>query len=203
MKKQFIYMGAWLLATTFAACNEDYTDWASPQSNPQEEATAEVTATFEAGKDAAIVVDNLTSDSVEIAQITNLVAKEGSTLRVSKLTINGDHSIPYTLVGNVVKVHAADLDSLTETTYQSRRSVPRALTLTMDAAAVSPDGEAFRLTGSDVNITLTPPTLPGIDPSGYYLIGSFNDWKSNNLLSFTQDATDPTLYTLETSFSTA
>lgn len=36
MKKQFIYAGMFLFTIGFSACNEDFKDWAAPQSNPQE-----------------------------------------------------------------------------------------------------------------------------------------------------------------------
>ena len=38
MKKHLIYTGMFLAAIGFSACNEDFKDWADPQSNPQEEA---------------------------------------------------------------------------------------------------------------------------------------------------------------------
>ena len=38
MKKHLIYIGMFLAAIGFSACNEDFKDWADPQSNPQEEA---------------------------------------------------------------------------------------------------------------------------------------------------------------------
>ena len=37
MKKQFIYAGMFLFTIGFSACNEDFKDWAAPQSNPQED----------------------------------------------------------------------------------------------------------------------------------------------------------------------
>ncbi|MBS7396065.1 MAG: DUF5115 domain-containing protein, partial [Prevotellamassilia sp.] len=35
MKRLAFYAGALLTALSFTACDEDYTDWANPQSNPQ------------------------------------------------------------------------------------------------------------------------------------------------------------------------
>ena len=57
MKKHLIYIGMFLAAIGFSACNEDFKDWADPQSNPQEESAGQLTATFTAGKDASIVMD--------------------------------------------------------------------------------------------------------------------------------------------------
>lgn len=35
MKKHLIYTGMFLAAIGFSACNEDFKDWADPQSNPR------------------------------------------------------------------------------------------------------------------------------------------------------------------------
>ena len=61
MKKHLIYTGMFLAAIGFSACNEDFKDWADPQSNPQEESAGQLTATFTAGKDASIVMDAATA----------------------------------------------------------------------------------------------------------------------------------------------
>ena len=41
MKKHLIYIGMFLAAIGFSACNEDFKDWADPQSNPQEESAGQ------------------------------------------------------------------------------------------------------------------------------------------------------------------
>ena len=41
MKKHLIYTGMFLAAIGFSACNEDFKDWADPQSNPQEESAGQ------------------------------------------------------------------------------------------------------------------------------------------------------------------
>lgn len=50
MKKQFIYAGMFLFTIGFSACNEDFKDWAAPQSNPQEDSAEQMTATFTTGQ---------------------------------------------------------------------------------------------------------------------------------------------------------
>ena len=44
MKKHLIYTGMFLAAIGFSACNEDFKDWADPQSNPQEESAGQLQA---------------------------------------------------------------------------------------------------------------------------------------------------------------
>ena len=50
MKKHLIYTGMFLAAIGFSACNEDFKDWADPQSNPQEESAVQLPATFTASR---------------------------------------------------------------------------------------------------------------------------------------------------------
>lgn len=46
MKKHLIYTGMFLAAIGFSACNEDFKDWADPQSNPQEESAGQLIRNF-------------------------------------------------------------------------------------------------------------------------------------------------------------
>ena len=117
MKKHLIYIGMFLAAIGFSACNEDFKDWADPQSNPQEESAGQLTATFTAGKDASIVMDAATADSVDIAKLSSTTAEEGSKIAVNSLTLNENHTIPFSMTeDHVFKVALAQLDSVTRGT---------------------------------------------------------------------------------------
>ena len=94
MKKQLIYVGLLLVALGFSACDEDFKDWADPQSNPQEDATEQLTAVFAPGKDASIIMDGATADSVEIASIASTTAAEGSVSSSGTLSIHPKAMIP-------------------------------------------------------------------------------------------------------------
>ena len=52
-----------LAVTALTACSDDYTDWAAPQSNPQEPAR---TVSFAATAAAAIDYNSVKSDSVQL-----------------------------------------------------------------------------------------------------------------------------------------
>ncbi|MDR0962358.1 MAG: DUF5115 domain-containing protein [Mediterranea sp.] len=202
--KQIVYTGMLLFALTMGACTEDYTNWADPQTNPQEDPSAALTATFAAGADAAAIdMNTISTDSVEILKLSSWSAPEGSTLVFKSLKINDSYAIPYAFFpDNTVKVAVADLSALTEQIYNSRASVARTLTLTPLATAILPDGAATLLSNVPaVDITLTPVSTPELDPNGYYIVGDFNEWGAANALGFTQDANDPTRYTLETEFT--
>lgn len=198
MKKHFIYTGMFLAAIGFSACNEDFKDWADPQSNPQEESAGKFTATFAAGKDASIVMGEATVDSVEIVKLNSTTAEEGSTIVINSLTLNENHTVPFSVKeGNVLKVALTQLDSVTQEAYKSRASVERELKISIKASAVTPSGEGIQLSGNEVSITLKPGATPAVDPDGYYIVGDFTGWTGDDAKLMTKDAANENLYTLE------
>lgn len=198
MRKHLIYAGLFLVSIGFSACDEDFKDWADPQSNPQEDAVEQLAATFVAGKDASIVMDEATADSVEIVKLSATTAEEGSTIAFNSLTLNGDYTIPYVVgEGNVVKVALAQLDSVTQEAYKSRASIARELKVSVKASAVTPSGDGIQLAGNDVSITLKPGATPAVDPDGYYVVGDFKGWSLEGAIAMTKDANNENLYTLE------
>lgn len=198
MKKQLIYAGALLLTMGFAACTEDFTDWADPQSNPQLDPTAQVNAVFEAGKDASIVMDNfdVKKDSVEIIKFVSTDAGAGTKVIFGNLMVNDTYELPYNEKDGVLKVAVGKLDTLTQEYYKSRASVERELKLKVKASALLSVGEGLSLVTNDVTIKLKPGTTPELDPNGYYLVGDFTDWGTNPA-KMQQDADNPNLYTYE------
>lgn len=196
MRKHLIYAGLFLVSIGFSACDEDFKDWAEPQSNPQEDAVAQLTATFAAGKDASIVMDEATVDSVEIVKLSSTTAEEGSSIAINSLTLNGDYTIPYAVKeGNVIKVALAQLDSVTQEAYKSRASVERELKVAVKASAVTSSGEGIQLSGNEVSITLKPGATPVPDPDGYYIVGDFKGWSAAGAIPMTKAGDN--LYTLE------
>lgn len=201
MKKHFIYTGMFLAAIGFSACNEDFKDWADPQSNPQEESAGKFTATFAAGKDASIVMDETTVDSVEIVKLNSTTAEEGSTIVINSLILNENHTVPFSVKeGNVLKVALTQLDSVTQEAYKSRASVERELKISINASAVTSSGEGIKLSGNEVSITLKPGATPAVDPDGYYIVG---DWTGADAKLMTKDAANENLYTLEAEIESA
>ena len=187
-----------LLTIGFSACNEDFKDWADPQSNPQEDNAEQMTATFATGKDAHIIMDEATADSVEIVKLTSTTAVEGSTITLSSLSFNDDYSLPFTAKDGTVKVALAQLDSITQEIYKSRASVERSLRAIVKAAATTPAGDGIQLSGNEVNILLKPGSTPEVDPKGYYVVGAFTGWNAVGALPMTPDPNNENVYTLET-----
>ncbi len=173
MKRQYLLAGLMVAALSFTACNEDYTDWAEPQSNPQEDAVAQVQASFSAGANSAIVMDNITTDVAEVAAFTSSTA-EGGTFVPTSLLIN-EVALPYTYAAGKFNVSVSQLDSLTQNHYQSRASVARELTVKVKGSVVV-DGQPLSVGSGDLKVTLTPAATPAIDENGYCIVGDFNGW---------------------------
>lgn len=197
MKKQLIYVGLLLVALGFSACDEDFKDWADPQSNPQEDATEQLTAVFAPGKDASIIMDGATADSVEIASIASTTAEEGSVISINSVSINEDYTLPFTVIDGVLRVNLAELDSVTQRAYLSRASVERELKLAIEASAITPSGESLLLVGNEVSINLTPKTTPVPDPKGYFVVGDFTGWGVGEAMPMIQDEENENLYVLD------
>ena len=197
MKKQLIYVGLFLAMAGLSACNEDYKDWTDPQSNPQEDATSQLTAVFAVGKDANIDMGTATTDSVEIAQLVSSTAEEGSTNSFKSITLNDIYTVPFTQENGKMKVALSQLDSVTQQAYQSRASVERELKLTLKGVAVTPSGDGILLSGNDLTIKLKPAPTPVPDPDGYYIVGDFTGWNAEGALAMIKDPTRENFYTLE------
>ena len=71
MKKLALYAGALLAACAFTACDEDFTDWAAPQQNQQEEAAETVNITVQA-KPTTIDREQA-ADSVDLVALGSII----------------------------------------------------------------------------------------------------------------------------------
>lgn len=180
MKRLAFYAGALLTALSFTACDEDYTDWANPQSNPQLDPTNGVALSMTALPTETIDKENA-PEVVQLLQ-TGAVAEapEGSTVKLNKLFVNEKHALPFTEENGVVSVNVAQLDSVVEVAYLSRQRVERELQLTVDASVIAPDGSAFRTTSAPVAVSYLQETPPAVE-SAYYLIGVLG-WTAGDLL---------------------
>ena len=94
MKTKVLYAGLLVAALGFTACDEDYTDWAAPQSNAQQDPKAALQ--FEIGAASAEAIDRATCpDTVDLVSLLSLgEAPAGSSLTLSTLTVNGSYTVP-------------------------------------------------------------------------------------------------------------
>lgn len=196
MKKISLYMFSLLVLAGFSACDEDYTDWANPQSNPQEESKSGITAQV-AGVTSEVVMDTYAEDSVVIAKLESL---SGSDEIVGyKLQLAGNDKtldIPFAEKDGALKVDAAELELLTMQLYNSRQAVARDIAVKVGVSAMASDNQAVSVDVADINMKVTPVTPPAMEDE-YYALGDISSWDLAGALAFTRDADDDAIFTLE------
>ncbi|MBQ8500769.1 MAG: DUF5115 domain-containing protein [Bacteroides sp.] len=177
MKKISIYVCALCSLAAFTACNEDFKDWADPQSNPQE-ASKSVTASLD-GMDSILDMNEYDSDSIDVAKWGSI--SDGCTFVDYKLQLsaNGETvDLPSNITNGVIKVDAAELSLLTEKAFNSRQGVERSVAIKNQISILTESGEGIVIEGTDIPMTVTPVTPPAAE-SAYYLVGAPNGWTLN------------------------
>lgn len=165
MKKIFYMLGLVLLT---ASCTEDYTDWANPQENPQEEVkTVTMTTTNASDVDFA----NLESDAVQLFVPTVTATDENST--TYKVTLwNDDKSASQVITAdNDGYVVVDELRTAVENLY-GKRPVMRIINFDIEGYTIV-NGQSVKNTSTGtINVTLTAPYIS----TTYYLIGAPSEW---------------------------
>lgn len=174
-----------MATVVFTACNEDYTDWASPQTNSQEEAAAAYDVEVSTAAGAENIKMPTASEYVSLITFGN--ASEAITeINVRNLTIN-NASIGCEIEGNDVKVRSAEIDSLLEYSNWTRESKTYDLAVKAELNVTLATGETFVIT-KETNSKLTTAQTPAIDPNGYALLGDFvgHGWDPTNPIWMTE-----------------
>ena len=184
MKKHILYGGLLLSVIAFTSCDGNYEDWASPQSNSQEESAAAYSVNIAAGTDANLVMP-VSNDTIKLVTLssdnTNV---KGYTLKSVK--VNGTE-IPASLLGNNIIVSANNLDSIIQIQNNSRANIKRDAAITSSFAVNLANGDAVALNGQ-TSATVKPEPIPAIDEKGYFLLGDFKGygWVTSNPLNMTK-----------------
>ena len=144
------------------SCTEDYTDWANPQTNPEEEAVA-----FGNGSVTPVDVINLANVTEEKIQVASIVAPTSSDAGYTPtIKINlGDKTYD---IDNDGKMATADLASYISETY-GKRPVERDIDATLDAW-FNNGSTVVKMATSETFQVKAIPVAPVID-EGYYLVG--------------------------------
>ena len=156
-----ILLGMTLLMS-MVSCTEDYTDWASPQTNPQEDAVA-----FGNGSVTPVDVINLadvTEDKVQVASIVAPTSSNAAYTPTIKINL-GDKTFD---IDNEGKMATADLATYIAETY-GKRPVERDIDATLDAW-ISNGSTVVKMATSETFQVKAIPVAPVID-EGYYLVG--------------------------------
>ena len=156
-----ILLGMTLLMS-MVSCTEDYTDWANPQTNPQEDAVA-----FGNGSVTPVDVINLadvTEDKVQVASIVAPTSSNAAYTPTIKINL-GDKTFD---IDNDGKMATADLASYIAETY-GKRPVERDINATLDAW-FNNGSTVVKMATSETFQVKAIPVAPVID-EGYYLVG--------------------------------
>ena len=147
---------------SMVSCTEDYTDWANPQSNPEEEAVA-----FGNGSVAPVDVINLadvTGDKVKVASIVAPTSTKDTYTPSFKINFDGQ-TFDIDADGNMAK---ADLVNYI-TGKWGKRPTERDIDATLDAWQ-SNGSTAAKMATSETFQVKAIPEAPVIE-EGYYLVG--------------------------------
>ena len=147
---------------SMVSCTEDYTDWANPQTNPQEDAVA-----FGNGSVTPVEVINLadvTEDKVQVASIVAPTSSNAAYTPIIKINL-GDKTFD---IDNDGKMATADLATYISEKY-GKRPVERDIEATLDAW-ISNGSTTVKLATSEAFQVKAIPVAPVID-EGYYLVG--------------------------------
>jgi hypothetical protein len=144
------------------SCTEDYTDWANPQINPEEEAVA-----FGNGSVTPVDVINLANVTEEKIQVASIVAPTSSDAGYTPtIKINlGDKTYD---IDNDGKMATADLASYISETY-GKRPIEHDINATLDAW-FNNGSTVVKMATSETFQVKAIPVAPVID-EGYYLVG--------------------------------
>ena len=176
-----ILLGMTLLMS-MVSCTEDYTDWANPQTNPEEEAVA-----FGDGSVTPVEVINLadvTGDKVKVASIVAPTSTKDS-YKSSSFKINFDgQSFDIDADGNMAK---ADLVNYITGKY-GKRPIERDIDATLDAWQSNGSITAKMATSETFQVKAVP-EAPFID-AAYYLVGNLTEWGLDTKLKFAHSDAD-------------
>ena len=190
-----ILLGMTLLMS-MVSCTEDYTDWANPQTNPQEDAVA-----FGNGSVTPVDVINLadvTEDKVQVASIVAPTSSNAAYTPNYKINFDGQ-SFDIDADGNMA---TAELTSYIVDKW-GKRPLERDIDATLDAW-VSNGSTAVKMATSATFQVKAIPEAPVIE-EGYYLVGDMfttedvNGWSKAAAKAFKhsdRDVYDDPIFTL-------
>ena len=182
MNKFSIYIYTLLSLAAFSACDEDFTDWAEAQSNPQEEQIAAISASF--SNAASLDVDSYEGDSIDVVTLGEMPEGYSILDYGLQLTANGNTlDVPYANWGTSARVDVDTLALYASRLYNSRQAVAREVTVRITPSVLTPTSEAIALSSSEYDMTITPGALPASE-SAYYILGDFNGWDMATAVPF-------------------
>ena len=181
MKKIFYTLGLLLLS---ASCTDDYTDWANPQQNEQEESQ---TVSLSVSAASAIDFATLTTDRVQLftPTVTASVPEASTTYDVA-LSREGSAESVTLDAGTDGRVAAAELQAVVEKFF-GKAPEERTLNGLVSAYTNVGDGQSVITRASvQVKATLIRPDIS----EHYYLVGDFCGWDAESMMQFSHSDTN-------------
>ena len=166
---------------SMVSCTEDYTDWANPQTNPEEEAVS-----FGNGSvtpEGVINLADVTGDKVKVASIVAPTSTKDTYTPSFKINFDGQ-SFDIDADGNMAK---ADLVNYITGKY-GKRPKERDIDATLDAW-LSNGSTAAKMATSGTFQVKAIPEAPFID-AAYYLVGDLTEWGLDTKLKFAHSDAD-------------
>lgn len=189
MKKILFFGALFLSAITFVSCNEDYDDWADPQSNPQEEAVT--LPGYTASGVSAIDIATVEGDSVQVLSLSSVSLPEGAVVgntHVDIVPADGSSTQVTTIaVDNKNRVAVTDLQAAIET-YYGKRPIARELTAHVYSDIII-NGQSFLVDAGTITITATP-EAPFIASAYYIIVGNMTDLFNGTPIQFSHSGED-------------
>lgn len=179
MKKNLFIIGALAASFALTSCDEDFTDWAAPQTYAQEPDAAAQSLTVAAASTAPINA----ADAPESFPLLAVTAP--ANFAVQTLQVNDKATVPFTVEGNQVVVKKAQLDSAVRVAYFSQANAARTLSLKVLGVAYDASRQAVSAASNAVSVTYqTANATPAVEDS-YYLVGGMNGWNLGGGIAMT------------------
>ena len=171
MKKLLSYLSLALTGLLMAACSEDFKDWATQQTYPQEAAIT--IPGFTASATGAVDLNSVES-STQLLTLSQAALPEGYTIQSIRMDVSpAEGGDPVTIEANANgDFSKAELQELIEQAY-GKRPVNRLFNAHVYASAVR-NGQAALIDAGTIQLNLTP-EAPQISEN-YYLVGGTQDW---------------------------
>lgn len=174
-----------MLCMFMASCDEDFEDWAEPQTWPQEEAVT-IPGFAASATGSTISMKDVAEDSVKIFNLNNGADAKVANVRVT-LKASDAESEPVMFDADVNgKVAKAKLTKMIEDVY-GKRPVERIL-LGSVYADVMVEGQAMLVNAGEVQVNVIP-EAPVIRDS-YYLVGNICGWDTKAAIKFNHSGKD-------------
>lgn len=176
-----------LAFAAFTACDDDYDDWAEPQSNEQEATADAVSATFTLNASSVDVTAYASTDTVALLTVSNISVSDAD-FEVSALYVNSE-SVDFIDLDGQIGIIASTLDSLAQVANGTRIKATASLTLSAKGRVVV-DGQALVASSDEYSLSVAAGVeAPAEDENGYYMLGDFDEcswsltapiWGTNN-----------------------